>query len=276
MSDRDAVWQALANPERRRIIDLLRAQPRTTGEVVEETGLDRFVVQRHLGVLRRTGLVLVTARGRERSNALNASALYQATIGWLRPIDRRYANALAGLREQLEANDKEDPMDIQRLHVTQQIDIAADAHRCFAALTGDLSPWWGSPYLLLDRRETRISAEPRLGALVSERAGDHEAAWGTVSELAPDRLIAWTGRIGLGDAVTGTVRFTLTEQEGRTRIDLEHESIGAFTAESQGSYDHGWRDLLHRLQALIEDGDSYGIAGKNTPPPSVQHPGAGA
>ena len=273
MSNRDVVWQALANPERRQIIDLLRAEPRTTGEVVEATGLDRFVVQRHLGVLRKAGVVLVTARGRERSNALNASALYQATIGWLRPFDRHYATALEGLREGLEANEKERLMDIRRLHVAQQIDIAADARRCFAALIGDISAWWGSPYLLLDRPETRIRAEARLGGLVSEHAEGEEAAWGTVSELAPDRLIAWTGRIGLGDAVTGTVRFTLTERAGQTRIDLEHESIGAFTPESQGSYDHGWHDLLHRLKTLIEDGAPYGIAGKNTPPPSIQNTG---
>jgi DNA-binding transcriptional ArsR family regulator/uncharacterized protein YndB with AHSA1/START domain len=272
--DRDRVWQALANPERRRIIDLLRSEPLTTGAIVEATGVDRFAVQRHLGVLRRAGLVLVTAHGRERHNALNASALYQATIGWLRPIDRRYAAALDGIRDQLESNDEETPMDIRRLHVVQQIDIAAEAPRCFESLTGDISPWWGSPYLLIDRPETRITVEPRLGGLVSERADDEEAAWGTVSELAPDRRIAWTGRIGLGYAVTGTVRFTLTEQAGGTRIDLEHESIGAFGPGSQLSYDNGWYDLLHRLKVLLEDGESYGIAGENTQPPTIQASGS--
>ncbi|GAA5104493.1 ArsR/SmtB family transcription factor [Haloechinothrix salitolerans] len=270
MSDRDAVWQALSHRERRRIIDLLRSEPRTTGAIVEATGLDRFVVQRHLGVLRRAGLVLVSAQGRERHNALNASALYQATIGWLRPIDRRYTAALDGLRSQLESNDEETPVDIQRLHVNQRIDIDAEPRRCFDALTGDISPWWGSPYLMIDRPDTRITAEASLGGLVCERAEDEQSVWGTISELAPNRCVAWTGRIGLGGAVTGTVRFTLTEQAGRTRIDLEHESIGAFDPESQHSYNSGWRDLLHRMKALVEDGESYGIAGKNTQPPSLE------
>ncbi|WP_165491807.1 ArsR family transcriptional regulator [Egibacter rhizosphaerae] len=270
MQDRDAVWQALASPGRRRIIDLLRSGPLTTGAIVEATGVDRFAVQRHLGVLRKAGLVLVTAYGRERHNTLNASALYQATIGWLRPIDRHYATVLDGLRDQLESNGEETLMDLRRLHVAQQIDIAAEAPRCFEALTGDISPWWGSPCLLIDRAETRITAEPRVGGLVSEHADDEEAAWGTVSELAADRSIAWTGRIGLGDAVTGTVRFTLTERAGGTRIDLEHESIGAFGPGSQHSYDDGWRDLLHRLKALLEDGESYGVTGTNAQPPTIQ------
>ena len=69
--------------------------------------------------------------------------------------------------------------------------------------------------------------------------------------------------------MTGTVRFALTEQADGTRIDLEHESIGAFGPGSQHSYDNGWHDLLHRLKTLLEDDQSYGVAGHNTQPPTV-------
>lgn len=274
MSDRDAVWQALSSRERREIIDLLRVEPYTTGAIVAATGLDRFAVQRHLGVLRKAGLVLVAVRGRERHNALNASALYQATIGWLRPIDRRHAGALEGLRSALEDEPQEAPMDIQYLHVIQQIEIEATAARCFAALTGDLSSWWGSPYLLIDHPDTRILAAPSLGGLVRERSGGHEVSWGVVSELSPNRIVAWTGRIALGSAASGTVRYTLTEQGRRTSIGLEHESIGVFDPESERSYATGWNDLLHRLKALLEDGTAYGVAGENrTPLTAITSPG---
>lgn len=159
-------------------------------------------------------------------------------------------------------------MDIRRLRVVQQTDIAADAHRCFEALAGDISPWWGSSYLRLDRPNTRIRSEPRLGGLVSEHADGEQAGWGTVSELASNRLVTWTGRIGLGDAVTGSVGFTPTERNDGRRIDLEHESIGTCAPECQASFNHGRSDLLHRVNALIEDDHSYGISGKNTPAPS--------
>ena len=270
VSDRDAVWQALSNGERRRIIDLLRADALTTGAIVAATGLDRFAVQRHLGVLRSAGLVLVTARGRERHNTLNAAALYQATIGWLRPVDRRYAAALDGMRAGLEDEpNQEADMDIRSLRVTQQIDIEATAERCYAALTGDLSSWWGSPYLLLDTPETRFSGAGEVGGLVVERSGGHEVAWGFVSELAPNEVVAWTGRIALGNAATGTVRYTLTEHGNVTSIALEHESIGAFDPDSERSYATGWHDLLHRLKALVEDGTAYGVAGENRTPPTL-------
>lgn len=157
-------------------------------------------------------------------------------------------------------------MQINHLHVKLSVDIAADAGACFEALTGDISAWWGSPYLLLERPETRITLEPRLGGLVREHADGAEASWGTVTELEPGRTIAWTGRMGLGDAVVGTVRLTLTGDDGGTRIDLEHESIGAFGPGAQASYEHGWDDLLHRLKAFVERGEAYGVSGKNAPP----------
>lgn len=267
MSEPDEVWQALANRERRRIIDLLRTSTFTTGAIVEATGLDRFAVQRHLGVLRDAGLISVTARGRERHNALNASALYQGTIGWLRPIDRRHAGALDSLRGIAETALREEHMEeIRHLHVSQQIKIDAPASTCFAALTGDLSEWWGAPYLLLDTPQTRIIGGDHLGAIVREISPDREVAWGFVSEIAQDAVVGWTGRIALGSAASGTVRYKLTADDDGTIVDLDHESIGVFPAESLDSYATGWHDLLHRLKSLLEDGTRYGLAGKNCPP----------
>lgn len=268
--DHDLIWRALAHGDRRRIVDLLRDEPATTGSIVAATGLDRFVILRHLGVLREAGLVLVTARGRERYNALNASALYQATVGWLSPVARRYATGLDRLRGKLEAaTDREERVDVQRLQVTQQIKIGASPDRCFEALAGDISSWWGSPYLIIDRPETRLVVEPRLGGLVAEHAADHDYVWGTVSELRPGRLVAWTGRLGLGPAATGTVSYSLTPSDTGTTVDLVHESIGPFAPDEERCYSHGWRDLLLRLKVSLEEGVWYGAAGKNCPPPDM-------
>ena len=65
----DAVWRALANPLRRRTLDLLREGPRRTGEIVETVGLGRHVVVQHLAVLREADLVLVEQHGRRRGRS---------------------------------------------------------------------------------------------------------------------------------------------------------------------------------------------------------------
>ena len=53
----DRVLAALADPDRRRTIELLRESPRSAGELAEIVGLPAPAMSRHLRVLRKTGLV---------------------------------------------------------------------------------------------------------------------------------------------------------------------------------------------------------------------------
>jgi len=76
----DAFWRALANPWRRRLLDLLRDGPRTTGDLAERLPeVSRYAVMQHLGVLTDAGLVVVERRGRQRFNHVNAAALCTPT-----------------------------------------------------------------------------------------------------------------------------------------------------------------------------------------------------
>ena len=61
----DPVFKALADPTRRKVLDLLRLRARTTGELCAEfPGLSRFAVMKHVGVLHGAGLVTVRREGR--------------------------------------------------------------------------------------------------------------------------------------------------------------------------------------------------------------------
>jgi DNA-binding transcriptional ArsR family regulator len=82
--DDEAVWRALANPLRRRLLDELRRGARTTGELADATPeLSRFAVMQHLGVLTDAGLVIVRRRGRHRFNHLNAVPLRRWYERWV-------------------------------------------------------------------------------------------------------------------------------------------------------------------------------------------------
>ena len=66
------IWKALSDPTRRRILDLLKERPRTTGELCDAfEELSRFAVMKHLAVLEGAELVIVRPHGRERWNHLN-------------------------------------------------------------------------------------------------------------------------------------------------------------------------------------------------------------
>lgn len=103
MSREDLVFAALADARRRRILDLLRAAPRTTGALCAAfPRLDRCTVMQHLGVLERAGLIIVQRRGRERWNYLDALPIQRLRDRWLSPYAEHAVSLLARLKRDVE------------------------------------------------------------------------------------------------------------------------------------------------------------------------------
>jgi DNA-binding transcriptional ArsR family regulator len=93
MSSDDRVFKALADRRRRRILDLLKDQPRTTGEICRRfPSLDRCTVMLHLKVLETAGLVLVKREGRLRWNYLNPLPVKEIYDRWI----SRHASVAVG------------------------------------------------------------------------------------------------------------------------------------------------------------------------------------
>src|SRR4030095_9956178 len=90
----DTVFKALGDSRRRKILDLLKAGPKTTGELCDYfTDLDRCTAMQHLGVLENPGLVIVQRRGRHRWNYLNPLPIKEIHDRWI----GRYAAGAVGL-----------------------------------------------------------------------------------------------------------------------------------------------------------------------------------
>lgn len=97
------VWRALANPVRRRILDLLRDGPRTTGGLAEEfSELSRFAVMQHLRVLTEAGIVVPRKEGRLRHNYLNPAPIQQIYDRWVTRNARPWTEALVTLKQEVE------------------------------------------------------------------------------------------------------------------------------------------------------------------------------
>jgi DNA-binding transcriptional ArsR family regulator len=100
--DLDPVWKALSDPHRRRILDLLRDGPKTTGDLVRPFEISRFAVMKHLRVLEQSGLVVVERRGRERFNHLNPVPLQAIYERWMTPYAAMWAMDLMDLKRTVE------------------------------------------------------------------------------------------------------------------------------------------------------------------------------
>lgn len=85
----DPIFLALADPTRRRILELLRErEPRSTSELARAFPLSRWAVMKHLDVLRAAGLVQTLPQGRRRLHFADRRPLAGAAA-WLAPASRR-------------------------------------------------------------------------------------------------------------------------------------------------------------------------------------------
>ena len=269
--DRDdltPLWKALSDPSRRRILDLLRQRPRTTGELCSGFELSRFAVMKHLRVLEAANLVAVRRQGRERWNHLNAVPLQRLYERWIRPYEAVWASNLIRLQDLAEGTGGETmpqalqhPGAVSSLVVEQDIVIQAPRARLFEALTGDLDAWWGRPYVQDHERVQSVSLEPRLGGRFIERWSEDEGAiWCTVTDFKRNERIILQGSMAMAGAVYGVIRFDLEDAKGATRLRLSHHAIGEVSMEQQQNYGRGWKDLLDtRLRAWVERGERLGL-----------------
>jgi len=97
------VFKALADPTRRRILDYLREQPRTTGWLCTRfENLSRYAVMKHLRVLEEASLVVVRRAGRRRFNHLNYMPIRLIYERWMGPYAELWAAALLRLKDHIE------------------------------------------------------------------------------------------------------------------------------------------------------------------------------
>jgi DNA-binding transcriptional ArsR family regulator len=95
-------FEAIADPNRRRILDVLRAGERPAGDLIDATGLSQPGVSKHLKLLREAGLVSVRAAGQQRLYRLEPSEL-AALDAWLAPFRTFWAGRLDALDDHLES-----------------------------------------------------------------------------------------------------------------------------------------------------------------------------
>jgi DNA-binding transcriptional ArsR family regulator len=96
-----SAFEVLAEPHRRQILDLLRAEERPVGELVRELALSQPAVSKHLRVLREAGMVDVRGDAQRRLYRLRTEPL-RAMDQWLAPYRAMWASSLDDLERHLE------------------------------------------------------------------------------------------------------------------------------------------------------------------------------
>jgi DNA-binding transcriptional ArsR family regulator len=103
-ADLDIILAALADPNRRRVVDLLRNGPRPAGEIAKAVGLAPPALSRHLRTLRRSGLVEESHPdfdARVRVYALRAGPMAELK-SWLEETERLWTAQLSAFKAHIE------------------------------------------------------------------------------------------------------------------------------------------------------------------------------
>ena|SRR5687767_8519753 len=100
----DLVFKALADSRRRELLDLLKDEPKTTGDLCAQfKNLDRCTVMQHLGVLEKAGLIFVKKKGKYRWNYLDVTPIREIYDRWINQYASPNVELLAKLKKDTES-----------------------------------------------------------------------------------------------------------------------------------------------------------------------------
>jgi hypothetical protein len=234
------IWGAVADPTRRRLIELLRDGPRTTGELCRSFPVSRFAVMKHLKVLEAAGLIDARREGRCRWNHLNPAPLSTVQGHWAGVAEPEAPARPVKSAEKTPGHTAE---------VSFQLFLDAVPWRVFDAITINVSAWWGRPHLRSDDA-TNLVIEAQPGGRFFEEWGHRQGALrGVVTAIKQNERLELGGPIVDG-AHQALLRFGLEPREGGTLLTARAEGIEACVLD----------DLVRRrLRAFVEEGIRSGV-----------------
>jgi len=244
----DAIFKALSDPTRRRLLDTLRDRGGLSlTELEQGLGMTRFGVMKHLKVLEEANLVLTRRDGRFKYHYLNALPIQEVADRWMAPYAKPLARFALNLKNALES---EPPMADKPDFVFSTY-IRTTPDRLWDALTNPEMTqqfYYGG----------RVQAELKPGGNFSYLAPNGEInLHGEVLEIDPPKKLVTT------------FRATWAEAGGETtRVMYEIEPMGEvckFTMthfdyeKSKAGVEEGWPIIVAGLKTLLETGKPLNI-----------------
>lgn len=250
--EQDKIFNALADPHRRQLLDMLFQQDgQTLGELCAPFTMSRFGVMKHLGLLEEAGLVVTRKVGREKFHYLNPVPIQEVYNRWVSKYAQPWTHQLTALKQHLE----NPPMSEKPTHVFE-IFIRTTPERLWDALTnGEITPqyYFG----------TRVESSWENGAPYRYTTPDGNSLLdGEVVESDPPRRLVTTFRPLFGDdpnPLTSRVAFEIEPAGATCKLTLTHSDLDPNYPATQG-IKTGWAQILSGLKTLLETGEPLVMA----------------
>jgi uncharacterized protein YndB with AHSA1/START domain/DNA-binding transcriptional ArsR family regulator len=238
----DAVFKALADPTRRRLLDSLRDKAgQTLTELEGGLGMTRFGVMKHLRVLEEAKLVSTRKEGRFKYHYLNASPIQEVADRWIAPYQKPFARFALDLKNQLESSV---PM-ADKPNFVLETYIRTTPEALWDALT---NPEQTALYYY----GTRVDSDLRQGGPFRYLSGDGQVILdGEVIEIEPLKKIVSTFIPSWAENSQPTrVTFAIEPMGEVVKFTITHHDY----EKANAGIDTGWPVVVAGLKTLLETG----------------------
>jgi DNA-binding transcriptional ArsR family regulator/uncharacterized protein YndB with AHSA1/START domain len=261
LDEMDAVFKALADDSRRRLLDRLHAHNgQSLRELCAGLNMARQSVSKHLAVLEAANLVTTVRRGREKLHYLNAVPINDIAERWINRYDQERVRALSDLKRILEGSLMPNPGFVYTTFIN------TTPERLWQALTEPAFTrrYWGAAFQSDWKVGSSMTWE-YAGVTVADPAQ-------VVLEFDPYRRLAYTWQtvtpelaqaVGFSDDYLAKV-----SSERRSKVTFEIEPLGQVVkltvthddfdpgSTVLGSISGGWPQVLSNLKTLLETGET--------------------
>jgi len=257
--DLTPLWKALAEPKRRRIIQLLDEHARTTSEISAHFDISRFAIMRHLKVLEQAELIRTRREGRQRWNYLNEDLFQVIQDTYLESdadAEQRLGDVLSFLaREEGGRLTASSGFENRPIHL--EVELPASQGRVFRTLTDEIDDWWS--YRIAT--DSRMNLEAHVGGRFYESfEGGGGTLYAIVNHIKPGEEIRLNGSMGLVEERANNIIHIKLQalSPDKTLLTLRHRFLGRVSVVTVDTFKRSWVELLtHYLTAFIKSGIGY-------------------
>jgi len=247
--DTDAVFKALADPHRRKLLDrLFEKNGQSLSELCVGLDMTRQAVSKHLGILERANLVVALKSGRDKLHYLNPVPINEISERWIGKYERLRLRALQDLKRHLEGKGG-----ITMTRFIYVIYIGTTAEKLWDALT---QPEFTRAYWCDTWHDTTWEPGSSWKLMIPD---GRVADGGEVVEIEkPQRLVLrWRNEFlpDLREEGYSRCVFELQPQADMVKLTVTHE-IDKPESKFIASVSNGWPMILSRLKSLLETGEA--------------------
>ena len=257
--EHEIVFKALADPTRRKLLDLLLIEEgHSLTKLETQMPITRFGVMKHLRILKSAGLITTERRGRETLHYLNVVPIQMVYDRWVSKYATRWARSLTELKYELEDKQILEDKKMTEAAMTEttkqvyQIYIKTTSDRLWQALTdGEMTRkyYYG----------TSVESDWKIGSDCRYAGADGKAIVdGKILEIEQGRRLVTTFNPRWdpteSDYPESIVTFEIEPLGALCKLTLTHEKMVAGHALTEGIF-RGWSEILSGLKTLLETGE---------------------